>query len=201
MRAKIQELTDRQQIQEIIYYRSRGIDRLDADLVASAFWPDARFPARGESRNAEEAIRNLVEAKVRKRLASSHHMIGNIIIELDGDRAYTETYGIAHHRTWPNRESNADVLGAECLAALGSDPDAEHVLITGFRYLDRFERREGVWKIAERRLVFDWSHTAVYLGGERGGLYAETPYRGQRGKEDISYATMQQRAREGRAAP
>ena len=48
-----------------------------------------------------------------------------------------ETYGIAVHR---------------------SASGAAHLnLSTGFRYVDRFERRDGEWRIAHRVAVTDWS--------------------------------------------
>lgn len=39
----------------------------------------------------------------------------------------------------------------ESLAASGQD------VLTGGRYLDRYERRAGMWRIAERTFVADWT--------------------------------------------
>src|SRR5579862_3112791 len=39
------ELADREAIRDCIYLYSRGLDRCDADLLASVFWPDARIEA------------------------------------------------------------------------------------------------------------------------------------------------------------
>jgi hypothetical protein len=66
------------------------------------------------------------------------HLVANQLIELDGDRARAETYGVAYH--W-------------------GDPPDDHRrnFTTGFRYVDRFERRDGVWAIARRVAVREWT--------------------------------------------
>jgi hypothetical protein len=69
-------------------------------------------------------------------------MIGNSLIEFDDDdenTAYGEIYFNAYHKTIEN----------------GVKTD---VIIAG-RYLDRYERRDGIWKIAYRSEVNDWSKT------------------------------------------
>ena len=73
---------------------------------------------------------------------SNHHMIGNSLLEFDEkneNTAYGEIYFNAYHKTIEN----------------GVNTD---VIIAG-RYLDRYERRNGVWKIAYRSEVNDWSRT------------------------------------------
>ena len=37
----MEELADREAIRECLYRYSRGVDRLDADMLRSAYWPDA----------------------------------------------------------------------------------------------------------------------------------------------------------------
>ncbi len=34
----------------------------------------------------------------------------------------------------------------------------------GLRYVDRLERRDGEWRIADRRCVFDWSRRDTITG-------------------------------------
>ena len=65
----------------------------------------------------------------------SVHMLGNILISLEGEKAAVESY------LW----SVAVVAGG----------GTREVLVCG-RYLDRFERRNGEWRIAERMVVHDW---------------------------------------------
>jgi hypothetical protein len=62
-------------------------------------------------------------------------MIGNILIRLDGARARVESY------LW-----SASVLPG----------DATREVVVSGRYLDRFERRNDEWRIAERWVVHDY---------------------------------------------
>ncbi len=64
------------------------------------------------------------------------HLVANQIIELRGDRAHSETYGIVFHE--------------------GERGNPKRNLTIGFRYLDRFEKREDRWAIARRVGVSDW---------------------------------------------
>jgi hypothetical protein len=56
------ELADREAIRECLYRYCRGVDRLDADMIRSAYWPDcvdnhleftgASFPSAASRRRA-----------------------------------------------------------------------------------------------------------------------------------------------------
>jgi hypothetical protein len=72
------------------------------------------------------------------------HLVANHLVELDGDRAVAETYGSAVH--W-------------------GDPadDPRHNFTSGFRYVDRMQRRDGRWAIAERWAVRDWTRSDAGL--------------------------------------
>jgi hypothetical protein len=54
----------------------------------------------------------------------------------------------------------------------------------GARYADRFERRDGAWKIARRTVVHDWSYSEPYRGPVAVGPQFAA---GQRGPGDASY--------------
>ena len=73
------------------------------------------------------------------RYPSTWHMTGQMLIELDGDRATGEIYFHAWHR----RDAGE---GLQDLQIAG-------------RYLDRYERRDGRWAIVHRREVVDWTRT------------------------------------------
>jgi len=77
-----------------------------------------------------------------RRYDTTMHLLGPTLVELAGDVALAETYGIAHHRAAP---------------ALDGTFDAKRNLVTGFRYVDRFERRDGAWRIATRIATTEWS--------------------------------------------
>ena len=181
---RLDALEAKEQIRNLISRHSRGVDRIDPSVTGTIFWPDGRFLLRGVDK---PFVDHVVGENIGDYMGATHHLMGNMIIDLDLDanRAHVETYAIAHHRSRPTIASTTAVVGAGNLPA--SDATAEMELIIGIRYLDVIERRDGVWKIAERRLVFDWSQLGRYSGIEAGGLYDVTPYRGAQGNADPSY--------------
>jgi len=132
--AQVQRLLDKQAITEVLYRYARGVDRCDRATLATAYWPDAEddhivFRGRGD-----ELLTYLSEAVRRMRTA---HRVTNVLIEFDGeDSARCESYVWAYH--------NMEV---------GSGRED---VIFGGRYLDRFSRRVGEWRIAARRVVLDY---------------------------------------------
>lgn len=109
-------------------------------------------------------------------LRISHHQTGNMLIVVDGDRAQSETYFTAYHRV------AADAAPTDPLPGTGKEYD---VVIAG-RYIDRFERRGGAWKIAHRTGVTDWRRD---MPAADGGLFALPPdWRGSNGADDPAYA-------------
>lgn len=57
----------------------------------------------------------------------------------------------------------------------------------GGRYLDRLERRDGAWAIAERTYVLDWNSN-VDSTVDRDGSYFGELARGRTDRSDDSYA-------------
>ena len=49
---------------------------------------------------------------------------------------------------------------------LSSDPERPGVLVVVIRYVDRYDRRDGDWRIADREIRFLWSerHEVVDSG-------------------------------------
>lgn len=127
------EMADRESIRDCLYRYCRGIDRMDAGVLRSAYWPGAMDYHTGFTGTVEQFIEWALP-----RLAAMEqnmHMIGNILIRLDGDRAAVESY------LW-----SVSVLP-------GDEP--RQVMVCG-RYLDRFEKRDDEWRIAERFVIHDW---------------------------------------------
>jgi ketosteroid isomerase-like protein len=143
---KIEQLLARQEIADVIYRYARGIDRMDFDLVRSCYHPDA-YDDHGAFRGTVEdfiaAAREFLS-----RWTATQHFMGNMLIEVYGDRARAETYAVAYHR----RED-----------AGGNGKDD----IMGIRYVDRFEKRAGAWKIAHRVVANEWRRVDP-VSGARG---------------------------------
>lgn len=154
------ELSDREEIRDVLFRYTRGIDRLDLALVRSCYHPDAHDD-HGAYRGDLEGFLAWV-GDVLSYFESTMHFIGNQLIELDGDVAHTESYCVPYHRR-----------GAH-------DGEEPYDLVTALRYVDRLERRDGDWKIADRVCVFDWSRRDPIVGE----WAMDGAVRGQRGAGD-----------------
>jgi hypothetical protein len=86
------------------------------------------------------------------------HLIANASVELQAERAVGETYVVAYHSIKSIRSIGV-LLDDPALAPFKSELIAQEMpcsLVVGGRYLDRFERRDGEWRIKERAYVWDW---------------------------------------------
>jgi 3-phenylpropionate/cinnamic acid dioxygenase small subunit len=124
-------MDDRQQIHDVLVRYAEGIDRRDFEAVASCFMTDARASYGG--RNIGPGMETIVEFLrhgVDSSLASTH-LVGNVQIEVDNDRATSVSATIAVH-------------------VVERAGDGTRVLIRGLRYHDRLRRSKDGWRIAER---------------------------------------------------
>lgn len=162
------ELADRSAIQDVLVQHCRGVDRADGALLKTAYWPDATVAYGGFNGNAHEFC-GILPAAIRG-FARTQHSISNVAIDLRGDDARVETYVTAYHYT--QGENGAD----REMTYLG-------------RYLDRMQRRAGVWKISHRQVVMDWNQnaaaTAVWNGPPFEGLAT-----GERHPDDPLYELL-----------
>lgn len=163
-------LADRQAIHDVVLTYCRGIDRLDRGLVASCFHEDAVDTHGSFEGTADEFIEWAF--KLLDRYDATMHLVANHLATIDGMTAIAETYGVAYHRS--------------------SNPDPRRNLTVGFRYLDRFERRQnGPWRIARRIATTEWV-TAPTSGSE--WPIPTTSAVGQRNDSDPLYLLLSQLA-------
>ena len=127
----------KQDIYELSCRYMRGLDRLDATLLLDQFWEDG-WCEYGFHNGEPSGFIEFAIAALRGHVANQH-MIGNVLIEVEGDEAYGEVYFHAYHK-------------------IPAGQGFEDTIIAG-RYLDRYENREGVWKISYRSEIVDWSHS------------------------------------------
>lgn len=137
---RVAEMLDKMACTELVHRLARGIDRCDADLVRAVFHPDATDDHGMFQGSAADFVPWVMQVLAGMR--RTQHVIGNVLIEVEGDVAHGEAYFIAHHHL-----PGADGAGDTFMVAAG-------------RYLDRFERRGGEWRIAHRGAVYDWSTAA-----------------------------------------
>jgi hypothetical protein len=131
---EVAKLRDRQAIHDCLMAYSRGIDRHDRELLLSVYHHDAIDDHGVFVGNPAEFVDWALAMHTRLHL-SHQHCIFNYTCDLDGDVAHTETYYmfVGMNRTGPP------------------------LSVSGGRYLDRFENRDGRWAIAARVCVRDWA--------------------------------------------
>lgn len=168
---RVARMLDKQECTELVHRLARAIDRCDAGLVGRLFHPDATDDHGSFKGTAQDFVPWVMQVLAGMR--RTQHVIGNVLIELDGDTAYGESYFIAHHAL-PDRDGGADTF-----------------MVAAGRYLDRFERRGGAWRIAHRGATYDWS-SAVPSTDMWNRDATPTHSFGVRGEADPSYAHFQQ---------
>jgi hypothetical protein len=160
-RAAVRELLDRQAILDCLHRYARGVDRVDEELILSAYHEDAiddHGTAGGDFVGSPKEFVAWVRS-VDERVTATQHYLTNHSVELDGDVAHAESYFISMLRF-------GDV-----------------VRLGGGRYLDRFERRDGAWRIAARVVVGEWSTELEQAAWEAAPVHLP-----RRDRSDLSYA-------------
>lgn len=133
----LQALLDKQALYELAVHYARAIDRRDRDLLLSVYHDDA-VDEHGTLFTGGPVQYADWQPEVMRPFEITTHYIMNTAYRLDGDRAEGELHFIAYHRT--------------------AGEDAKEICVGG-RYLDRYERRNGAWKIAHRTLVWDFTRS------------------------------------------
>jgi len=132
---RLETLLAKQDIYELSCKYMRGLDRLDEALLVSVFFDDAWCDYGFTSGSAAQFVHYCITAL--RSHAANQHMIGNVLIDVEGDEAFGEVYFNAYHK-------------------VEGEHGFEDIIIAG-RYLDRYERRNGIWKFAYRSERVDWS--------------------------------------------
>ena len=153
---RLEALLAKQAITEVIFRYARAIDRMDEHLLRSVFHPGSRHSHFYEGPSSDPGIPSSKEAPgdfvafalgLLSAYSRTHHQLGNTLIQLEGETTATaETYFTAHHRM----RARGEELAAE------NAYDTEMDYFVGGRYLDRFELRDGEWKIVQRTGMTDW---------------------------------------------
>jgi len=147
------ELLDRQDVHDCIARLARGMDRHDAELMATAYHPDA-YEDHGSFRgSATDFITHVngvdnVGGSHADRFTVHQHLLLNHLVDLDGDDAHAETYFLF----------------------VAEPRETTVVKFTGGRYLDHLVRRDDRWAILARRVVMEWATEVEATGTTRASL-------------------------------
>lgn len=148
----ILDAESRAAIAEILGRYCHAIDRRRWELIEGCFHDDAVYTFSqidGSWRNFVAAARHMVDP-----LPMTHHQLGQTVHAIDGADIVTETYFTAIHLV-PAQAAREGVFDGR-----GHD---YHAVMAG-RYIDRFTRRGGEWRIARRIGVLEARHDLIPTG-------------------------------------
>lgn len=128
-------ILDEHAIRRVLLRYCRGIDRRDLELVRSCYWPEAT-DVHGPFSGTRDEFVAWVERLLRRHTMTMHH-VGNMLVDVRDEEAEAETYCVAYH--------SGDPAG-----------DVRWNYVAGVRYVDRFEKRSGEWRIADRMTAIEW---------------------------------------------
>lgn len=165
MNDAVQTLIDKQAIMELSYQYSRACDRLDSDLLTSVYWPDGTDDHGIFKGSAFEYVAWVIDFL--SGWVSTHHDNTNILIDLssDGLKASGEVHWTGFYQL--------DIDGVS------------HDNLAVGRYIDRYEKRNGAWRILHRTCVSDWSRMQPTMNDLRNN--PDQSLVGKRGQEDLVY--------------
>jgi ketosteroid isomerase-like protein len=133
--AALYRLRDEAEIRAVLARYARAIDRRDLETVRACYHPDAT-DAHGHYNGDIDGFIAHSKSRWKGLSESMTHLFGQTLIEIDGDRAWVESYCLCFIRLLPEEE------GETKMDRLGN-----------IRYVDLFERRNGEWRILHRKVV------------------------------------------------
>lgn len=126
----LEQLAAKQAITEVLHRYCHALDRMDRAVAATVWHPGGTASYAGIFEGTGEGFLDWV-FEVHAGFEATSHQVTDILIELDGDRATSETYVTASLRS-----ADADIVDRG-------------------RYSDVWSRRDGIWAIDERRFTSD----------------------------------------------
>lgn len=135
----LEELSDKQEITEVLYRYATALDTRDRELLREVFLDDALFvigAGVGDFQGVD-AIADIV-IEFLGGLESSQHILTNPVVELEGDRARSTCYLHAQHYM-PDQRTGGNTLEI------------------GGTYHDDLVRTADGWRIERRHLEVTWT--------------------------------------------
>lgn len=146
MTTMMQVLVDERDVTRVLHRYSTALDERDWPLLRTCFLEDAVAVYDGIGECAGVDAVEQVCRRALTPLDRSHHLLGNVVIVVDGDEATAQCYLHAQH-------VRAGAAGGDLYVVAG-------------RYSDRLVRTADGWRIAHRRLETWWTdgNPAVVTG-------------------------------------
>ncbi len=136
----LQLMLDKMALHELVQNYCRAVDRRDYALLESVYHPDSIDDHSPMFKGSGPEFVRWVPSSV-ERFELTQHVIVSASFVVDGTIAEGECFIVAYHlrKQEPQRET-----------------------IAHGRYLDRYEKRDGVWRILYRKIIYDWSEVRPY---------------------------------------
>jgi hypothetical protein len=167
---------DRVAIHDCLMRYCHAVDRCDAELLRTVYWPEATDDHIFWRGNAEAFVEFCMP--ILKSRDQTMHNLGNILMRIEGNDARVESYFHAYERL------------------RRKDGTSNDIVMCG-RYLDRMEKRGEEWRIADRKVVLDWWRIYDDAADWKRGLFGKQFEVGKRGEADPSAALFGDRLYRG----
>ena len=131
-------LLDKQALRDVLSRYCRGLDRMDKEMAYAVWHDDGTAFYDGIFEGTGHGFIDWVW-EAHAAMERHSHQITNLLCEIDGDRATSESYVTVVLWTRPDQQGQ------------------QHELVGRGRYLDRWSRREGQWAIEHRIHLLDQS--------------------------------------------
>lgn len=169
MIAQLQMLLDKQAINELVHAYCNAADRRDYDKMRALYHEDATDNHGGFFQGLASDFIDQLPA-IQASMLILHHNVTTTNIKVDGDRGEGEIYVLAFHK-------------------VQADPVPFDLLIGG-RYLDQYEKRNGIWKFAHRAVLADWVNVHNPSIVDLESPLVQGSLIGQRDERDPSYEVL-----------
>lgn len=133
---RLLRLLDEREIHDVLVRYCRGVDRCDRELMASCYHDDAVDDHGNWQVLGADAAQHIYDL-VKPGSNSAMHFLGNVRIEVEGDTAFTESYVLAFRSSRGGEQA--------------------YTRTRAVRFVDRFTRRDGQWRISERVVADEWN--------------------------------------------
>lgn len=144
-----EQLEAEQAFRHIAAVYARAMDRNEPDLLNDILTSDIVMEGPGFTQQGLGEV-SQSPALLRQMFLMTQHVVHNQTLSIEGDTAVGETYCTASHILHPE-------AGAQGHTAY----------VWAIRYQDTLKKQQGVWRLARRALVVDWSeYRPVTLGLE-----------------------------------
>jgi hypothetical protein len=141
MTLSLQQISDRLEIEDLVYCYSQAIDQQAFDVLDTVFTADAfvDYSAMGGAKGSYPEVKAFLQGAL-PGLVDYYHMVGNIRLQLDGDRA------------------TGRVMCFNPMGVPMPQQQGPHMMFLGLFYVDEYVRTDAGWRIARRVEERSWGY-------------------------------------------